>query len=69
MTLLLYPIQTINEIVDFTHYTNLIFQWFERNQLILNESKCELINFYLNKNILSSINYIDINNQHFVILS
>jgi hypothetical protein len=40
-----------------------IFDWFSKNNLILNYSKCQLINFHIRKSLLKEINFLSISNN------
>ena len=64
--------RSISSINDTTHFITdieMLLNWFSSNKLILNENKCVLINFHLNKNILKSLNFLNINNVQYAFSS
>jgi hypothetical protein len=64
-TVLSYPIKSSNDISDFIDELSSVMHWFNNSHLILNSSKCYMLNFHLNKTVIENLEYLSINKTNF----
>jgi hypothetical protein len=65
-TIVNFAYTSADEIHKFQKDISLIFEWFQLNHLVLNYSKCDIINFYIRK-VLLNISSMNIMNMEFEI--
>jgi hypothetical protein len=66
-TAIIFPYKGISELETFKIEISMVFKWFETNHLVLNYSKCDLVNFYVNKSIIGTLNSMQIGSKTFTI--
>jgi hypothetical protein len=64
-TVVYLPITEVKDAIMFSDEVSVIFKWFSNNHLFLNFDKCELLNFYITKNIISELDSLHITSHQY----